>query len=133
GHVRKRAGENECALQDVLGRDPVRDVDHLDIGCDALDHAAARTCEVVLEAEIGQEGDELACDAASLTAATRPSRSWLSASATTARPASRASAEVTGPMLTQGRSVRSAARARAAEAEAITTRPVSGKESSSRS
>jgi hypothetical protein len=52
--------------------------------------------EVVLEAEIGQEGDELTCDAASLTAATRPSRSWVRASATTSSPAARASPEVTG-------------------------------------
>ena len=64
----------------------MRDVDHLDVWRDALDHAATRSREVVLEAEVGQEGDELACDAASLTAATRPSRSWLSASATTSRP-----------------------------------------------
>ena len=112
GHVRKRAREHERALEHVLRRDPVRDVDHLDIGRDALDHAATRSGEVVLEAEIGQEGDELACDAASLTAATRPSRSWLSASATTFSPTSRASCDVTGPMLTHGRSVRSAASAR---------------------
>ena len=83
GHVGQRVREHERALKHVLRRDPVRDVDHLGLGRDALDHAAAGAGEVVLEAEIGQEGDELACDAASLTAATRPSRSWLSASATT--------------------------------------------------
>src|SRR4029079_18728083 len=131
GHVGESVCEHESALKHMLRRDPVRDVDHLDIRRDALDHAATGSGEVVLQAEIGQEGDELACDAASLTAATRPSRSWLSASATTVRPRSRASIDVTGPMLTHGRSLRSAPSARAAEAEAITTRSASGNESGS--
>ena len=74
-HVRNRAREHQRALDDVVRRDPVRDVDHLGLGGDALDHSVARADEVVLEAEVRQEGDEPAFDAASLTAATRPSRS----------------------------------------------------------
>jgi hypothetical protein len=71
-HVGERVGENESSLQDVLRRDAVGDVDHLDVRRDALDDAAARADEVVLESEVGQEGEEPARDAASLTARTRP-------------------------------------------------------------
>ena len=58
GHVRQRVREDERALEDVRRRDPVRDVDHVRLGRDALDDAVAGADEVVLEAEVGQEGDE---------------------------------------------------------------------------
>ena len=74
-HEGKRAREHQRALDDVVRRDPVGDVDHLGVRRDALDDSAARAHEVVLEAEVRQEGDEPAFDAASLTAATSPSRS----------------------------------------------------------
>ena len=128
-HEGNRAREHERPLDDAVRRDPVRDVDHLGVRGDALDASAADSHEVVLEAEVRQEGDEPAFDAASLTATTSPSRSWLSASATTRRPRPRASAEVTGPMETHGASTPSAAKARAAEADARTTRSASGKDS----
>jgi hypothetical protein len=98
GHVGQRVREHERALKDVLRRNAVRDVDHVRVRRNALDHAAARAHEVVLETEVGQEGDEPARDAASLTAATRPSRSCVSASAATGMPSFLASADVTGPM-----------------------------------
>src|SRR5205809_2639558 len=113
----------------MLGRNPVGDVNHLDVGSDPLDDAAADAREVVLEPEVGQEGDEPACDAASLTARASPSRSWLSASATTSSPSLRASAVVTGPIETHAISASSAASARAADAEATTARSPAGKES----
>src|SRR5262245_9702884 len=125
GHVRKRAREYEGALEHVGRRDPVRDVDHLSFGRDALDDAVTRADEVVLEAEVGQEGDEPR-DAASLTAATSPSRSCVVASTTTSRPRPAASSEVTGPIDTHGRSRPSAAKPLAAEADARTTRSASG-------
>jgi hypothetical protein len=58
GHVRRRVREHERALEDMLRRDPVRDVDDLDLGRDRLDHAVAGTDEVVLEPEVAQKGDE---------------------------------------------------------------------------
>jgi hypothetical protein len=58
GHVREGVSEHERALEDVLGLDPVGDVDDLDVGGDPLDDALAGADEVVLEAEIGQQGDE---------------------------------------------------------------------------
>jgi hypothetical protein len=66
-HVRQRAREHERALQHLLRRDPVRDVDDLHVRRDALHDAVARADEVVLQAEVAQEGDE--------HAATSPSRS----------------------------------------------------------
>jgi hypothetical protein len=57
-HVGKRVAEHERALQHLLGRDPVRDVDDLHLGRDPLHHAVAGADEVVLEAEVAQEGDE---------------------------------------------------------------------------
>jgi hypothetical protein len=42
----------------VLGLDPMGDVDHLDLGRNSLDDAAADAREVVLEPKVGQEGDE---------------------------------------------------------------------------
>ena len=55
-------------------------------GRDPLDDAVADADEVVLEAEIGQEGDDVVRDAASLTASASPARSCVSASATTPSP-----------------------------------------------
>jgi hypothetical protein len=57
-HVRECLGQNERSLKDVLGRDPMSDVDHLSLGRNALDDAAADAREVVLEPKVGQEGDE---------------------------------------------------------------------------
>ena len=99
GHVGERAREHERALQDLLPRDPVRDVDDLRLGRDPLDHAVARADEVVLEPEVAQEADE---HAAEPIAASRPATSCVSASRTTSTPASRAAAVVCGPMLTAG-------------------------------
>jgi hypothetical protein len=42
----------------MLGQDPVRDVDDLDLGRDRLDDAVAGADEIVLEPEVAQEGDE---------------------------------------------------------------------------
>jgi hypothetical protein len=54
----------------------VRDVQHLSLRGDLLDHSLARADEVVFETEVGQKGDEgPVWDAASLTASTSPSRS----------------------------------------------------------
>ena len=99
GHVGQRAREDERALEDLLRRDPVRDVDDLRLGRDPLDHAVARADEVVLEPEVAQEADE---HAAEPIAASRPATSCVSASRTTSTPASRAAAVVCGPMLTAG-------------------------------
>jgi hypothetical protein len=52
GHVGKRVREDERALEDVLGRDTVRDVDDVRVGRNALDHASTGTGEVVLDTEI---------------------------------------------------------------------------------
>ena len=101
-HVRKRVGEDERALEDALRGDAMGDVDDLDIRRDSFDDAVAGAREVVLEPEVGQERDEAIRDAASLTAAVRPSTSCVSASSTTSRPPARACAEVTGPIVTQG-------------------------------
>ena len=101
-HVGKRVGEDERTLQDPLRGDAMGDVDDLDVGRDSLDDAVTGACEVVLEPEVGQERDEAIRDEASLTAAVRPSRSCVSASATTSSAPARACAEVTGPIVTQG-------------------------------
>jgi hypothetical protein len=97
GHVRQRARKNERALKDVRRRDPVRDVDDVGLGRDPLDDAVAGADEVVLEAEVGQEGDE-GGNAASLTASTRPSRSCVAASATTRKPLAQAAATIARPV-----------------------------------
>ena len=80
----RRATSAPCRT--LLRRDPVGDVDHVGVGRDALDDPVADAREVVLEAEVGQERDDASRDAASVTAATSPSRSCVVASATTARP-----------------------------------------------
>jgi hypothetical protein len=56
-HVRERVAEHERALQHLLRRDPVRDVDDLRVGRDPLDHPVARAHEVILKPEVGQERD----------------------------------------------------------------------------
>ena len=56
GHVRERVREHQRALQDASGPDAVGDVDHADVRRDARDDAVAGADEVVLEAEVGEEG-----------------------------------------------------------------------------
>src|SRR5438128_8194034 len=120
-HVRQRIREGERALQDASRPDPVRDVDDLHIGSEPLHDAVAGADEVVLEAEVGEEGDEHQRE---LTASSRPSRSCEAATAATSSPAARASASVCGPIATTGRRAPVAASARAADAEAtIATSP----------
>ena len=58
GHVRDRVREHERALQHGLRRYAVRDVDHLHVGSDPLDHAVARANEIVAELEVREERDE---------------------------------------------------------------------------
>ena len=81
----------------------MRDVDHLDVGRDALDDALAGADEVVLEAEIGQEGDEPArCDELNRFDQAVPVVGLgLGDDAQAEAPAS---AVVAGPIETQGRS-----------------------------
>src|SRR5205085_2488020 len=100
-HVLERRRENERTLEHLVRLDSVRDVDDLDVGRDPLHHPVAGADEVVFEAEVGQEGDE---HAASLTAARSPSRSCVSASATTRSPARSAARVVCGPIDTAGTS-----------------------------
>ena len=71
-HVRQRVREHERSLQDVAGPDTVRDVDHASLGRDRRDHAVTRADEVVLQAEVGQEGDDHGRER---NASTSPSRS----------------------------------------------------------
>src|SRR5215211_2046079 len=124
-HVRKRVSQDERALQHALRRDPVRDVDDLRLRSDALDHTVAGPHEIVLETEVGQERDDHDGGTIRRTASTRPSRSCVSASATTSTPA--AAAVVCGPMETAGAETLSAAYARAADADASMTSSTSGK------
>ena len=107
---------------------------------DPLDHAVAGADEVVLEPEVGEEGDEhrlpRVYDAARpaarpltagpATATARPALECSSASATTSRPAARAAREVSGPIDTTAKPSPSAASARAAEGEVSTTRSAAG-------
>ena len=73
GHVREGVGEHERALQHLRRLDAVRDVDDVRVRRDALDHAVARADEVVLEPEVGEEGDDH--DASLATALRIPSTS----------------------------------------------------------
>ncbi len=86
-HVLQRIAQDERSLQDALGRDPVGDVDDLRLRRDALDHPVAGPHEVVLQSEVGQERDDHDGGTIRRTAPTRPSRSCVSASATTSTPA----------------------------------------------
>ena len=93
-----------------LRRDPVRDVDDLDLGRDPLDHAVAGADEVVLEPEVGQERDEHV----SATVTNRPPRRGRRgrASRPRRRPRGRLRAPprvVCGPIETAGMSPPSAA------------------------
>src|SRR5439155_24662048 len=123
---RQRIREHERALEHALRLDPVRDVDALDLGRDPLHHSVAGADEVVREPEVGEERDEHCQREATPTAATRPSRSCVAASATTRRPASSATFVVCGPMVTAGMSAPRSANERAAEPEARTTSSPSG-------
>ena len=125
-HVRERIGERQCPAHHLLRGNPVRDVDQDGLGSYASDDPVTDAREGILDAEVAQEGDDASRDAASVTARASPSRSCVVASSTTARPPRRAASVVIGPIDTQGRSTRRAANARAAEAEARTTRSPSG-------
>ncbi len=57
-HVRQRVREHQRGLQHVAGPHAVREVDDLDVRRDPLHHAVAGADEVVLEPEVGEEGDE---------------------------------------------------------------------------
>src|SRR6185503_2770217 len=134
GHVRKRVAQHERALQDLLRRDAVRDVDDLRVRRDRLDHPVAGADEVVLKPEVGKERDHhgpgaydvRAAGAARETASIKPSRSCRRASAMTSTPAASATRVVSGPIETAGNSSPSCASASAADAEARTTRSPSG-------
>ena len=56
--VRERVREHDRALQHAVPLDPVGDVEDLDLGRDHLHHAVAGADEIVLEAEVAQEGDQ---------------------------------------------------------------------------
>ena len=71
-HERKRVRQHERPLEHMTRPDPVRDVDHASVGSDRCDHAVARADEVVLQPEVGQEGDDHGVER---NASTRPSRS----------------------------------------------------------
>ena len=86
-HVRERVREHERALEHAAGPDAVRDVDDLRVRRDPLHHAVARADEVVLQAEVGQEGDEHQRE---LTASTQAVEVVSLATATTSRPSARA-------------------------------------------
>ena len=58
GHVRERVAQDECALQHLLRRDAVGDVDHFGLGRDAFHDAVAGADEVVLQPEVREEGDD---------------------------------------------------------------------------
>ena len=58
GHVGQRVREHERALEHVSRPDAVRDVDHAGVGRDGGDDAVAGADEVVLQPEVGQEGDD---------------------------------------------------------------------------
>ena len=110
-------------MQDLLPRDPMRDVDDLRLRSDPLDHAVTGADEVVLKPKVAQEGDE---HAAEPIAARSPATSCVAASRTTSTPASVAACVVNGPMLIAGMSTPSRPKALAADADASTTRSPSG-------
>ena len=74
GHERQRVGQDEGALQHMLGKDAVGDVDEVGVGRDPFDHAVADADELVRDAVVGEQG-HYRPDAASLTASTSPSAS----------------------------------------------------------
>ena len=81
--VRERVAQHDRSLEHRLRLDAVRHVDHPHLGGDLCDHSVARPDEVVLQPEVGEEGDHAhgSESITSRTAATRPSRSWVAASA----------------------------------------------------
>ena len=72
GHVRERVRQHERSLQHVAGAHPMGDVDHAGVGGDRRDHAVTRADKVVLQPEVGQEGDDHERER---NASTSPSRS----------------------------------------------------------
>src|SRR5581483_1126847 len=128
GQVRNRVAQDDRTLQHRLRRDAVRHVDHARVGRDARDHAVAGADEVVLQSEVGEEGDDRQGveSITSRTAATRPSTSCVRASATTVNPADDATRVVSGPIDTAGAAPPIAAYARAADPDARTTTSPSG-------
>src|SRR5207249_1605019 len=100
--VRDRVAQHDRALQHRLRLDAVRYIDDANVRGDARDHAVTRPDEVVLETEVGEKRDD-AHDCresiTSRTAATRPSRSWVAASAATSSPTARATRDVSGPIV----------------------------------
>ena len=102
--VARRVAQDERALEDGLRLDAVRDVDDAHVGRDARDHPVTRPDEVVLQPEVGEEGDDGhgADFIRSRTAATSPARSCVAASAATRRPHARATRLVSGPIVTAG-------------------------------
>ena len=127
-HVRDRVREHERALQDLLRRDPMGDVDDLRLGRDPLDHAVARADEVVLKAEVAQEGDEHAAEPRCRREQGRRRRASSAGLAhrRRRRDSRRAACVVCGPMVTAGMSAPRRPNARAADAEASTTRSPAG-------
>ena len=71
-HVGEGVREDERSLQDVPRPDAMCDVDHPRVRSDRRYHAVTRADEVVLQPEVGQEGDDHDSDR---NASTRPSRS----------------------------------------------------------
>src|SRR5581483_8585300 len=127
-HVGDGVRQHERSLEHTLRNDPVGDVDDVRLGRDPLDDAVAGADEVVLEPEVGQEGDEhegrLTTEAIAVTS---PSRSCVVASAAIRSPAALAARAVSGPITTAGTPSASAAKARAADGEARTaTSPPGG-------
>src|SRR5581483_3886436 len=118
-----RAREDDRALAHRLRRDAVRDVDHGRLRCDAAHDAATDADEVVLQPEVGEEGDVAVRhrSANSAIAATRPSRSCVLASSATSTPTDSATRVVSGPIETAGAVPPADAYARAAEPDASTT------------
>ena len=133
-------GIARASIERALGHrhrpDAVRDVDDLRVGGDPLHHAAADAGVVVLDAEVGEEGDVLVHG--HVLPAPAPSRRGVdrveqALEVVTARPrprpsspTERATRVVSGPMLTAGASPPIHAYAFAAEPEASTTRSPSG-------
>jgi hypothetical protein len=57
-HVGERVRQHERPLEHVPRTDSVRDVDHVRVRRDRCDHSVTGADEIVLEPEVGQEGDD---------------------------------------------------------------------------
>jgi hypothetical protein len=128
GHVRQRVGQDERALEDCCGGMPCVMSMICASGAMPLHHAVARPDEGVLQPEVGEKRDD---HGRSLKGHTRESRHEALevvriASAATRIPAASAARVVSGPIETAKRSSPSAPKARAADADASTTRSPSG-------